>query len=81
MNSPSPRTIAAASVVSAARSARNARTAAAESRDQRFLDTLLNNMSQPVLMFDADTRLIFCRNLRDMVVSALAASGMPSTAA
>ena len=29
-------------------------------KDEQLLQTVLNNMSQGVLMFDSETRLIFC---------------------
>src|SRR6476660_384713 len=31
-------------------------------KDEQLLRTVLNNMSQGVLMFDSETRLIFCNN-------------------
>jgi PAS domain-containing protein len=31
-----------------------------ETDQQLLLDTVLNNMSQGVLMFDPDTRMVFC---------------------
>src|SRR5450631_3518390 len=30
--------------------------------DQQLLDTVINNMSQGVLMFDAEARLVFCNS-------------------
>ncbi len=45
----------------AARTTPPPRAKARAGRDhQALLDTVLNNMSQGVLMFDADTRLVFC---------------------
>ncbi len=39
---------------------RSAANIGAETDQQLLLDTVLNNMSQGVLMFDADARLVFC---------------------
>ena len=60
MDSPSRRSVSNVTVLPSARSARSDRVTAGEGRDQRFLHTVLNNMSQGVLMFDADTRMVFC---------------------
>src|SRR5215208_302549 len=46
-----------ATVVSFPSRDRNPQTAAP---DKQLLETVLNNMSQGVLMFDSDARLIFC---------------------
>src|SRR5262249_45975742 len=40
--------------------ARAERAATDEGRERQLLDMILNNMSQGVLMFDADMRLVFC---------------------
>ena len=58
MDTPRQRGAAAASVVSFRGSARAERGAAAEGRE--LLDMVLNNMSQGVLMFDQEMRLVFC---------------------
>src|ERR1700693_1246519 len=39
---------------------RSAANIGAETDQQLLLDTVLNNMSQGVLMFDAEARLVFC---------------------
>jgi diguanylate cyclase (GGDEF)-like protein len=55
------RSVPSASVPSAVATAARDRASARARKDQRhLLDTVLNNMSQGVLMFRADTRLVFC---------------------
>jgi diguanylate cyclase (GGDEF)-like protein/PAS domain S-box-containing protein len=57
----SRRSARAASTLSIARSLPPAREQARGGTDQQLLlDTVLNNMSQGVLMFDPDTRMVFC---------------------
>jgi diguanylate cyclase (GGDEF)-like protein/PAS domain S-box-containing protein len=51
---------ASARVVSFPGTARAGRAATDEGGEQQLLDMILNNMSQGVLMFDADMRLVFC---------------------
>jgi diguanylate cyclase (GGDEF)-like protein len=51
---------ASARVVSFPGTARAERAATDEGRERQLLDMILNNMSQGVLMFDADMRLVFC---------------------
>ncbi len=58
MDTPRQRGAAAASVVSFRGGARAERGAAGEGRE--LLDMVLNNMSQGVLMFDHEMRLVFC---------------------
>src|SRR5262245_14036041 len=55
-----PRKRASARVVSFPGTARAERAATDEGRERQLLDMILNNMSQGVLMFDADMRLVFC---------------------
>src|SRR5262245_64973386 len=55
-----PRKRASARVVSFPGTGRAERAATDEGRERQLLDTILNNMSQGVLMFDADMRLVFC---------------------
>jgi diguanylate cyclase (GGDEF)-like protein/PAS domain S-box-containing protein len=57
----SRRSARAASTLSIARSLPPAREQARGGTDQQLLlDTVLNNMSQGVLMFDPETRMVFC---------------------
>src|SRR5262249_62097646 len=51
---------ASARVVSFPGTARAERAATDEGGERQLLDMILNNMSQGVLMFDADMRLGFC---------------------
>ncbi len=43
-------------------------------KDEKLLQTVLNNMSQGVLMFDSETRLIFC-NQRYLELYGLSSGG------
>src|SRR5262245_33224369 len=58
------RPVAINAVLQRAREQRNAPEPSerghSETGQQQLLDTVLNNMSQGVLMFDQDTRLVFC---------------------
>src|SRR5713101_784249 len=55
--------MSAAAIVPMPRARPHARAKPPAVRDQQMLlDTVLNNMSQGVLMFDSDTRLVFCNH-------------------
>ncbi len=55
--------MSAAAIVPVPRAQPHARAKPPAVRDQQMLlDTVLNNMSQGVLMFDSDTRLVFCNH-------------------
>jgi diguanylate cyclase (GGDEF)-like protein/PAS domain S-box-containing protein len=60
MDTPRKRAATGARVVSFPGTGRAERAAADEGRERQLLDMILNNMSQGVLMFDADARLVFC---------------------
>jgi len=60
MDTPRKRAATSARVVSFPGTARAERAATDEGRERQLLDMILNNMSQGVLMFDADARLVFC---------------------
>ena len=60
MDTPRKRAATSARVVSFPGIARAERAATDEGRERQLLDMILNNMSQGVLMFDADMRLVFC---------------------
>src|SRR3954468_24843918 len=60
MDSRSQRPVGATSVLSFPRSPREDRAQQVEGKDRQFLDMVLNNMSQGLLMFNADMQLVFC---------------------
>jgi diguanylate cyclase (GGDEF)-like protein len=60
MDTPRQRAATGARVVSFPGTARAERATVDEGRERQLLDMVVNNMSQGVLMFDADMRLIFC---------------------
>ena len=60
MDTPRQRAATGARVVSFPGTTRSERATVDEGRERQLLDTVLNNMSQGVLMFDPDARLVFC---------------------
>src|SRR5690242_17374585 len=60
MDSPSQRPAGAASILSFPRSPREDRAQPGEGKDRQFLDMVLNSMSQGLVLFSADTQLVFC---------------------
>jgi diguanylate cyclase (GGDEF)-like protein len=62
MGTKSPRQVRAAGILPFPKITQRFRVKMDSGNNQLLLDTVLNNMSQGVLMFDSETRLVFCNH-------------------